>query len=293
MMAQHEIVRDRIKAYEIGSSFFLLGCILDGMDIIKDTDPNHYQISCVQAERIHTSLANSLQSFESTILSFSEFQKNSSEAVNISIISFLARYPDLKDFLIFGRFSSGVIAMAISHLPDNIVYDQKIVGIAIKYGIPIETIEDLLRRRYELDSSVFQNKFDQICNDMANKNDNMIDKSIHIRDIIGSVISTEKVNGDISLSNVNNVFFSDSKQTLAEAADEIQKLLKQLEETNPSATEPQKVAYIDIVARPDLKQRTIADLKEGGETAIEEFFLENKYLKVVKAVIKGWWQATP
>ncbi|NCR42430.1 MAG: hypothetical protein GPJ21_23035 [Microcystis aeruginosa W13-11] len=66
--------------------------------------------------------------------------------------------------------------------------------------------------------------------------------------------------------------------------------MKQLEESNPTAPEPEKVAYINIATKPDLKQRAIAALKEGGDTAIDEFILENKYLKVVKAVVKGWLQ---
>ncbi|WP_434687587.1 hypothetical protein [Pseudanabaena minima] len=120
----------------------------------------------------------------------------------------------------------------------------------------------------------------------------MIDKSVSASDVIGGVISTGNVNGNISVSSVNNVVESEPRSTLAEAAEEIQSLLKQLEKTNPSATEMQQVAYIDIAAKPDLKQRAIAALKEGGQTAIEEFFLDNKYLKVGKAVVKGWLQAS-
>jgi hypothetical protein len=119
-----------------------------------------------------------------------------------------------------------------------------------------------------------------------------MNESIRTGDVVGSVISTGTVGGSISVSSVNHVVHSEQKQTLAEAADEIQKLLKQLEETNPSATESQQIAYIDIATKPDLRQRAIAALREGGETAIEEFFLENKYLKVGKAVIKGWLQAS-
>lgn len=115
----------------------------------------------------------------------------------------------------------------------------------------------------------------------------MMDKSVRIGNAVGSVISTG-ITRDIS---VNNKAHSEPKQTLAEAAEEIQQLLEQLEKTNPQATEPQQVAYIDIV-KPDLKKRAVAALKEGGETAIEEFFLENKYLKVVKAVVKGWLNAS-
>jgi len=89
-----------------------------------------------------------------------------------------------------------------------------------------------------------------------------------------------------------NINISDQQKTLAEAANEIQQLLKQLEKTNPSATEPEQVAYIDASVQPNLKQRTIAALKAAGETSIDEFFLENKYLKVGKAVVKAWLQPT-
>ena len=85
-------------------------------------------------------------------------------------------------------------------------------------------------------------------------------------------------------------YASPERQTLAEAAAEIQRLLKQLEATNPSATEIEQVAYVNVAAKPDLKQRAISALKAGGDTAIDEFFLENKYLKVGKAVVKAWIQ---
>ncbi|MDT9338279.1 hypothetical protein VV11_001910 [Trichodesmium erythraeum 21-75] len=86
-----------------------------------------------------------------------------------------------------------------------------------------------------------------------------------------------------------NINTSD-RQILAEAAEEIQKLLRQLEKTNPSATELEQVAYVDVTVYPSLKQRTIAALRAGGGTAIDEFFLENKYLKVGKAIVQAWLQ---
>ncbi len=100
--------------------------------------------------------------------------------------------------------------------------------------------------------------------------------------------------GDLTFGDKNvssfNTYNTQKHQTLAEAAAEIQRLLKQLEETNPTATEPEQVAYINIATKQDLKQRAVAALKSGGEAAIDEFVLENKYLKVVKAVVKGWLQ---
>jgi hypothetical protein len=77
---------------------------------------------------------------------------------------------------------------------------------------------------------------------------------------------------------------------LAEAASEIQRNLKQLEETDPTATESEQIAYVNVTVNPDLKRRAITALQKGSEAVIDEFVLENKYLKVVKAVIKGWLQ---
>jgi hypothetical protein len=92
-------------------------------------------------------------------------------------------------------------------------------------------------------------------------------------------------------SSHNNTFVqSEQKVTLAEAAAEIQKLLKQLEIKNPTATEREKIAYVNVQTNPDIKQRAISALKAGGETAIEEF-LANPYVNVGKAIIKGWIQA--
>jgi hypothetical protein len=82
----------------------------------------------------------------------------------------------------------------------------------------------------------------------------------------------------------------EQKQNLAEAAAEIQQLLKQLEQTNPTATEAEKVAYVNDETTPSFKRRVVGALQASSETAIDEFILENKYLKVAKAAIKGWLQ---
>lgn len=87
-----------------------------------------------------------------------------------------------------------------------------------------------------------------------------------------------------------HIHLSETKKTLAEAAEEIQQLLKQLEQTNPTATEIEKVAYVNDETTPSFKRRVAGALQASGETAIDEFILENKYLKVVKAAVKGWLQ---
>lgn len=85
-----------------------------------------------------------------------------------------------------------------------------------------------------------------------------------------------------------HVHLSEQKRTLAEAANEIQQLIQQLEQTNPTATESEKVSHINDETTPSFKRRVSSALQASGETAIDEFVLENKYLKVVKAAIKGW-----
>jgi hypothetical protein len=111
---------------------------------------------------------------------------------------------------------------------------------------------------------------------------------------IGQMTGSSFVKGNISGNVVSTSISHETvqKQSLAEAAAEIQRLLKQLEETNPTVTETEQVAYLNIATKPDIKKRIIAAFKEAGETAIDELILENKYLKIVKAAVKGWLQTT-
>ncbi|MEG4805754.1 hypothetical protein QUB63_34825 [Microcoleus sp. ARI1-B5] len=87
--------------------------------------------------------------------------------------------------------------------------------------------------------------------------------------------------------NNTSVQHSQQEQTLAEAAAEIQQLLKQLEQTNPTATESEKIEYANDETTPSFKRRVIRALQAGGEAAIEEF-LANPYVNVTKAIFKGW-----
>lgn len=80
---------------------------------------------------------------------------------------------------------------------------------------------------------------------------------------------------------------SSPKQTLAEAAEEIHKLLKQLKQDNPDATEQEKIEHINDETTPKFKRKVVAALKAAGNTAIDEF-LDNSYVKVGKAAIMSW-----
>jgi AbiTii len=97
--------------------------------------------------------------------------------------------------------------------------------------------------------------------------------------------------GKYARSDKNTFVQSEPKQTLAEAVEEIQELLAKLESINPSATQSEKIAYVNDETTPSLKRRTSAALQAFGEAAIDEFVLENKFHKVIKATVKGWLEA--
>ena len=88
-------------------------------------------------------------------------------------------------------------------------------------------------------------------------------------------------------TQIGTQYNSPQEKTLAEAADEIQKLLEQLEQTNPTATEEDKIEHINDETTPKFKRKVVAALKAAGNTAIDEF-LDNSYVKVGKAAIMGW-----
>ncbi len=89
-------------------------------------------------------------------------------------------------------------------------------------------------------------------------------------------MSGGEIKDNAEVTGKKNVYASGQKQTLAEAAGEIQKLLKQLEQTNPTATVEQQQAYIDIAMPKTLKERCVSALKAAGDTAIEEFVTSSR-----------------
>ncbi len=92
-----------------------------------------------------------------------------------------------------------------------------------------------------------------------------------------------------------NVYAPEQKQTLVEAADEIQKLLKQLEQTNPSkTTTEQMVVAAEAIKRiesdPNWKQRVINAAREGGLAAFEKA-LDNPAGAFITGAVQGWLEA--
>ena len=111
------------------------------------------------------------------------------------------------------------------------------------------------------------------------------DRSINIGggSVYGAVIAGQMA-GYVS---GNNSLIVRQEQTLVEAAAEIQQLLKHLEKINPTATDAEKIAHVNDETSPSFKRRAVRALQAGGEAAIEEF-LDNPYVNVTKAIVKGW-----
>jgi hypothetical protein len=77
------------------------------------------------------------------------------------------------------------------------------------------------------------------------------------------------------------------RKSLAEAASEIQALLKQLEIDNPTATESQQSHFVNTHILPSNKDRLLNAVKQGGLAIFEEF-LDTPYVNVIGKIIDGW-----
>ena len=82
------------------------------------------------------------------------------------------------------------------------------------------------------------------------------------------------------------------QQNLADAVMEVQQILNQLSQTNPTETMSEKIAIANeaikqIEANPTIQQRLINAATEGGLAVIEKAF-DNPIGALFVGVIKGW-----
>lgn len=77
------------------------------------------------------------------------------------------------------------------------------------------------------------------------------------------------------------------KQTLAEAATEIQALLTQLQETNPMATESEQKAFVTSAIPVVRREQFLGALQAGWKEAIQEF-LDKSFVKIGIATLEEW-----
>ncbi|NET80156.1 hypothetical protein D5R40_25185 [Okeania hirsuta] len=125
-----------------------------------------------------------------------------------------------------------------------------------------------------------------------------IGKDGEIREIRGAVGNKGEIygladsQGEIKDSKIARNIYEAQQKTLAETAAEIQQLLKQLEQSNPTETTAGQMAVvtqaIEIVENnPTLKQRVIGALKSVGTEAFKEA-LDNPVANILVAAFQGW-----
>jgi hypothetical protein len=95
---------------------------------------------------------------------------------------------------------------------------------------------------------------------------------------------------NVEASQVIGSYNNTPRQTLDEAAKEIQKLLKQLEQTNPTATVADQKAFLNAAIPATSKQKFVNALQAGGKELLKEL-MDNMYVNVAIATIEGWQSA--
>lgn len=89
-------------------------------------------------------------------------------------------------------------------------------------------------------------------------------------------------------------YVSENKQTIAEAAAEIQQLLQQLEQTYPYVTAAEKQSVLAVTVQQEIKQnptfktRLHNALKEGGIEALKVLFAP---IGIPIEMVRGWLEA--
>ena len=118
--------------------------------------------------------------------------------------------------------------------------------------------------------------------------------NLTIQTVSGSVIVCGSVSGNITTgdSNRSNNYTPQQKQTLAEAAAEIQQLLEQLEKSYPTDTTTGKMALAteaiaQIDKNPDLTARILSALKVGSVKAFEQA-LSHPAASFVIGALEDW-----
>ncbi|RCJ26186.1 hypothetical protein A6770_26610 [Nostoc minutum NIES-26] len=106
----------------------------------------------------------------------------------------------------------------------------------------------------------------------------------------GGLVDAETVNAYQIGGNITN-YAPEQKQNLAEAAAEIQKLLYQLSQNNPTTTEAVTEAiHQEIKRNPTLRARLQSALKAGGLEALKAIF-NHPLFSIPAETIKGWLEA--
>lgn len=117
---------------------------------------------------------------------------------------------------------------------------------------------------------------------------------LHHAQIAGGLVNADTVSAHQIGGNINN-YTPQQRQNLAETAREIQQLLQQLEQTNPTTTTSEKTTVVaktvdEIEKNSTLKARVIEALKSGGKEALKEA-IDHPLVNILMASVEGWQEA--
>ena len=107
---------------------------------------------------------------------------------------------------------------------------------------------------------------------------------------IGSNVDTARDNARVQ--SILHNYAPEQRQSLVEAAADIQALLRQLEQSYPTNTPLEKQAVVTeairrIESNPTLKARVIGSLKKAGTEGIKEL-VDNPLINIFLAAVEGW-----
>jgi hypothetical protein len=107
---------------------------------------------------------------------------------------------------------------------------------------------------------------------------------------IGSNVDTARDNARVQ--SILHNYAPEQRQSLVEAAAEIQQLLQQLEQSYPTNTPLERQAVVTeairhIESNPTLKARIIGALKKAGTEGIKEL-VDHPLINIFLAAVEGW-----
>jgi hypothetical protein len=105
---------------------------------------------------------------------------------------------------------------------------------------------------------------------------------------VGGIVDTAQTGSRQEFNQYN--YTPEQKQNLASAAEEIQQLLNQLAQTNPTTDSVTEVVHQKIKTDPTLKARLLAALKAGGLEALKAIF-NHPAFSIPAETIKGYLEA--
>ncbi|MHC5673088.1 hypothetical protein [Nostoc sp.] len=193
----------------------------------------------------------------------------------LDVISVLKLEKRLQVFV--GIYLSIVLLVLIFVLVKIPITSELQSALIIILGLITIATLDAFRKALGNTSSSLINEFKQII---------VQDGGYYVAGNVDGIDKRINVEGGYVASGAINYGY-EKRQTLAEAAAEIQDLLQQLEKSNPTASEAEIVAYVNEEIEPDLKSRLVKALKAAGEAAIESS-LDSHYVNLIRAISKGW-----